>query len=304
MDATDITAALQAAAASGPGFDLIEDSVFHQGVQVTVDDFDFAYHGHTLQMYGGPVGAPPVTVNGVVCTGPAAYFLGGDGTPIGSKAGGPGGNVFSIAAKVTGSSTHNGRFDDNIHLPTDVWGGAAYFANKDSVAPSLTDYEIINNYGGVNKYPDPVHVEAEGQVVKNYKAGLVTAIPTDPTVHGGVPGGLICAGGLNPVQDVEIDTVNMAGFLEIDGILSGGSIKNFTGTHCLIGKSVPAGSWNGHLWDHVTLYWPYGSPLNFNGGPYTDWTIENSSFTPLPGVLGQWNFKATWGPGNTPATLP
>jgi len=162
---------------------------------------------------------------------------------------------------------------------------------------------FINNYGGVNLYPDPVHLDAPRMQVRNYRSGLVTAIPTDPTVHGGVPGGLIGGSGNFTFEDVLVDDVEMVGFLELDGILPGLLIDDLTATHCLVGNSVPAGSWGKARWKNVRMSWPSsaGPVLNFNGGPYTDWIIMDSVFD---GKIGDpENFQGTWGPGNIPESL-
>ena len=106
--------------------------------------------------------------------------------------------------------------------------------------------------------------------------------------------------GLNPVEDVEIDTVNMAGFLEIDGIFWG--LHQELYRDALSHREECSSPWNGHLWDHVTLggraaYCHSTSMVVLIHLHHTRLLLHSA-----PGGPGLWNFKATW-LGNTP-TLP
>lgn len=304
----DETAAILAAALNGDFLDYTEDKVYHQVVPIKKGGFGIDMHGHTLQMYGGPPGAAPVEVYGKLVTGPAAWFLDGAGNPIGY----PGSesqhtaqfNAFQCVGDGIDGVTLSMVHDDNIQQESDAMCGATFLPTKLDTDIVVEDFEIINNYGGQNYYPDPVHLESPDMVVSNYKAGLKTAVPTDLSIHGGVPGGLIAAGGKNPVSGLDVKNVEIVGFYEIDGILVDGNFVNVKGTHILVGNSVPAGSWGGTLWKKFAFSWPAtsGPVLNFNNGLATDWTVEDSVFD--GDIDGAANFGGTWATSNTPPTLP
>jgi len=163
------------------------------------------------------------------------------------------------------------------------------------------NFEIMNAYGGVNHFPDPVHVIGSGMTVTNYTMNR-NAIPADPTLHGGVPGGLIF-GSDQPTPNITVNGVTVIGFLEFDvQPLVNLQMSNVTATHCLIGNMTGT-SWGGTVWNNVNLDWLAGPALQFNlgSGPYTNWTIEYST---VVGTIGNPSvFNGTWGPGNTPAVI-
>lgn len=312
----DITSEIQAGTITA----LTEDSVFHQTSELIVD---LDLNGYTLQVYGGP-GLPARTVYGRTCTGPAAYFLDADGNPIGYPgASHPAGVQFS---PLTVRSKPNidfggGVFDDNIRKKpqtnptlsdgspnpyydksTDAWAGAVLMPYLPGTGLNVHDLKIINAFGGHYWYPDPLHIELDDQVVSNYKMGSC-AIPTVPTTHGGVPGGLIQASGSQHPTGVSITDADLTnGFFETDGYVPGEQIKRLTTNHCLL---AGPGDWQGAVWDDfkTTLDNGVNPSLEFSAsGVITGLQIENSKIAGI--IANAQNFQGVWGPNNVPAVLP
>ncbi|HTT14290.1 MAG TPA: hypothetical protein VMG81_00700 [Thermoplasmata archaeon] len=296
-------------ASEGETITLDENSVFHQSVAVP-SGVEIDLNGYSLAPYRGPDGAPPVLVYGQMVTGPAAWFLDVDGNPIGypgaPRPAGVQHNLLWCKSSASGIRIYGGKLDFNVLLPTDTWGAAFFMPSGSIGGHQLTDLTYTNRYGGIGLYPDPPHLDAPNMLIQNVKGGA-NAIPAQPTLHGGVPG-LVIGGAPNiSLPGCAIESVSGAGFLELDGILAGLIVTGLTCTHILIGNSVPPGSWGGSVWSKVKASWPTtaGPVLNFNGGPYSDWTIKNSTFDGkvVQDPAGNFSTACTWGPGNTPASL-
>ena len=174
--------------------------------------------------------------------------------------------------------------------PIDV---AVFMPDKSDTGVVLKD-TVLQNLG----HADPVHFGCDGIVIDGY-----TYTENTPGVD---YDGLVVGPGTIAPKGVKIRNVQLGGTLEIDCILVGGYIRNLSAMDCLIGVSVPAGSWGGHTWiDNHFGPRPGNVVLQFSPSQGRkvgqDWTIRD---TVVDGAIGNPElFFGTWGKGNTPATL-
>jgi hypothetical protein len=308
--ANDITAELVNAGLKGNTVTLSQLSVFHQAIPVAAP-VTVNLNGHVLRMFGQ---TEPVTItaNGqtYTVTGPAGWFLDTAGNPIGpphlaNYHTNAQFNPFQVIPPDGVLTFENGTFDDNILIPTDAWDGAPIFPDPKTTGNKVYKVSVANFNGGVHNHPDPVHVEGTEMTVTYYTMSSKNcAIPPDPTVPGGCPGGIIGAGATTPNSGCiikHIDTPEC--FLEMDGLWLGANVTDAKFDHCLV--SGGGGSMDDTVWDSVVLNRPTsaGPVIEFNPGTWTDWLIKRSAIT---GNIGNpERFQGTYNKeGNNPATWP
>jgi hypothetical protein len=280
-------------AQNGGLFELDEDSTASQCVSLAPGlDFEYEGNDYTLSWPNNP----------------AKNLLASDGLPVGPAKGTKreGVNYNFWWSRGVASLTMRGYKLDLLSQTGAANSSAGMTSKLDAPGMvELVDTELINLNGGPHNSPDPVHFEAPGIKIKNYTQ-LRNQIPPDLT-QDGVGDGLVGAGGSNLVPDVEIENVKLSMACEVDGILSGGYVKDLVTPQVLVGKSAAAGSWGGHVWDGGVIG-PrpagVGPTLQFSNGFATDWLIDHFQVLGPDPIGNPENFGGTWGKDNVPASLP
>jgi len=277
---------------SGGSFTVDEgDSVHQCGVMKPGLDFSFVSRGHFLSLPANP----------------AQNLLASDGQPVGAPhtPKRPGASYDLWRSDGAASLEFIGwMLDFNVLNPPDAPQTSAGMTSKLDSNISFEKTVLKNGYGGPLNSPDPLHIECSGAKIRGYTY-TQNAIPIDYSKPG-ISDGIVFASGSNTLEDVEVEGVVVAGAAEIDGILAGGYLKDFSAYQILLGTLISEESWAGNLWTKVKAgpRQDGGPALQVSSPCGAGLTIEDSEFLGTDPIGNPQNFQGVWGRGNTPAALP